>query len=116
MEVKADQGFKSWHAGLPGNDTGEDDLVEMSTPFEYTPASGKTIGKHNGAHFFTIGQRKGINIGGYNEPLFVIATDVEMNILYVGEGQSHPGLLRKGLFICREDVHLVRPDLETEAG
>ena len=66
----------------------------------------------NGAHFFTIGQRKGINIGGYKEPLFVIGTDVRSNILYVGEGQSHPGLYRKGLFIRRDEIHWIRRDLK----
>ena len=75
---------------------------------------GKIIGKHNGAHFFTIGQRKGMNIGGHKEPLFVIGTDVEKNIVYVGEGQSHPGLKRKGLFIRRDEIHWIRPDLEDE--
>ncbi|NMD02976.1 MAG: tRNA 2-thiouridine(34) synthase MnmA, partial [Bacteroidales bacterium] len=73
---------------------------------------GKIAGTHNGAHFFTIGQRKGINIGGYKEPLFVIGTDVRSNILYVGEGQSHPGLYRKGLFIRRDEIHWIRRDLK----
>ena len=61
--------------------------------------NGKIIGEHNGAHFFTIGQRKGMNVGGHKEALFVIGTDVEKNIVYTGEGQAHPGLNRKGLFI-----------------
>ena len=77
---------------------------------------GKTIGTHNGAHFYTIGQRKGINIGGYKEPLFVIATDVDKNILYTGEGQSHPGLYRKGLRVTTDDAHWIRPDLGMIAG
>jgi len=70
------------------------------------------IGQHNGAHFFTIGQRKGMNIGGHKEALFVIATDVENNIVYVGEGQEHPGLNRRGLFIRSDEVHWLRPDLK----
>jgi tRNA-specific 2-thiouridylase len=74
------------------------------------------IGSHNGAHFFTIGQRKGINVGGYKEPLFVIGTDVDRNILYVGEGQSHPGLYRKGLFIRKDDIHWIRTDLAMAEG
>jgi tRNA-specific 2-thiouridylase len=73
---------------------------------------GKTIGTHSGAHFFTIGQRKGINIGGHKEPLFVIGTDVVKNIVYVGEGQEHPGLYRKGLFINESEIHWIRPDME----
>jgi tRNA-specific 2-thiouridylase len=88
------------------------DLVAISTPISYKPTDGKMVGQHNGAHFFTIGQRKGLNVGGTPEPLFVIATDVERNIVYVGQGQEHPGLLRSGLLIPTSDIHWVRPDLE----
>jgi len=91
-------------------------LSEMSEPVRYKPSDGKVVGQHNGAHFFTIGQRKGINVGGYEKPLFVIATDVENNTLYVGEGQSHPGLYRRGLFIRKDDVHWIRTDLEMAEG
>lgn len=91
-------------------------LNRLTAPARYKPSQGKIIGTHNGAHFFTIGQRKGINVGGYEKPLFVIATDVEKNILYVGEGQSHPGLYRKGLFIRKDDVHWIRTDLEMADG
>jgi tRNA-specific 2-thiouridylase len=91
-------------------------LSELTAPVQYEPSYGKIIGTHNGAHFFTIGQRKGINIGGYKRPLFVISTDVEKNILYVGEGQSHPGLYRKGLFIRKEEVHWIRTDLAMQEG
>lgn len=82
----------------------------LCSPFPYKPWNGKLIGEHNGAHFYTIGQRKGLNIGGYEEPLFVLATDVTRNIIYVGEGKNHPGLFRRGLFIPKEDIHWVRPD------
>ncbi|MEI6678366.1 MAG: tRNA 2-thiouridine(34) synthase MnmA [Mariniphaga sp.] len=82
----------------------------LCSPFPYKPWNGKVIGEHNGAHFYTIGQRKGLNIGGYEEPLFVLATDVVRNIIYVGEGKNHPGLFRRGLFIPKEDIHWVRPD------
>ena len=88
------------------------DLVAISTPIAYKPTDGKMVGQHNGAHFFTIGQRKGLNVGGTPEPLFVIATDVERNIVYVGQGQEHPGLLRNGLLIPNNDIHWVRPDLK----
>jgi tRNA-specific 2-thiouridylase len=81
-------------------------------PHRFTPESGRFIGTHNGAQFFTVGQRKGINIGGYTEPLFVLATDISRNILYVGEGQLHPALHRKGLFIRSDEIHWIRPDLE----
>ncbi|MCD4769935.1 MAG: tRNA 2-thiouridine(34) synthase MnmA, partial [Bacteroidales bacterium] len=102
--------------GLPENSVADYDLGRLTSPYEYNPSSGKTIGKHDGAHFFTVGQRKGINIGGYIEPLFVIGTDVDKNILYVGEGQSHPGLSRKGLFIRSEEIHRVRPDMDIPVG
>jgi tRNA-specific 2-thiouridylase len=88
----------------------------LTEPFNYEPVEGKFIGKHNGAHYFTIGQRKGLNIGGYKEPLFVISTDVKRNILYVGEGQLHPGLYRKGLFIRKDEIHWIRPDLTMQQG
>ncbi len=99
-------------------DAGIDDmeLERLTSPFDYNPSSGKTVGKHQGAHFFTIGQRKGINIGGYKNPLFVIATDVEKNILYVGEGQDHPGLYRKGLYVREDELHWIRPDMEMSDG
>ena len=77
----------------------------------YKPSDGKVVGMHQGAHFYTIGQRKGLNVGGTPEPLFVIATDVESNIVYVGQGQEHPGLFRMGLFIPKDEIHWIRPDL-----
>lgn len=91
-------------------------LSELAAPIIYDPSHGKIIGTHNGAHFFTIGQRKGINVGGYKEPLFVIGTDVVNNILYVGEGQSHPGLYRKGLLVRNDEIHWIRPDLKMAGG
>ena len=111
VEIGIGWQYPALATGLPGNDTGDRELEDMSRPYSYNPSSGKTIGKHEGAHFFTVGQRKGINIGGYREPLFVIGLDVEKNILYVGEGQSHPGLHRKGLLIKEDQIHWVRPDL-----
>ncbi|HPX06003.1 MAG TPA: tRNA 2-thiouridine(34) synthase MnmA, partial [Tenuifilaceae bacterium] len=86
-------------------------LQELAKPSAYQPTDGMVVGKHNGAHFYTIGQRKGLNIGGKPEPLFVIATDIERNIVYVGQGHSHPGLNRKALFIPSNETHWVRPDL-----
>ena len=95
----------------------EDDNLELlAKPYLYRPNYGKKIGTHNGAHFFTIGQRKGINIGGRIEPLFVIGIDVETNTLYVGEGHEHPGLLRKALFIDKSEIHWIRPDLALNIG
>lgn len=49
----------------------------------------KVVGKHDGAQFFTLGQRKGLRVGGHEQPLFVIETDVARNIVYVGEGEEH---------------------------
>ncbi len=89
---------------------------KLCFPFPYKPWNGKVIGEHQGAHYFTIGQRKGLNVGGHKEPLFVLATDVKRNIVYVGEGQNHPGLHRKGLFISASEMHWVRPDLTMEQG
>ena len=85
-------------------------LDKISKPFDYDYEDGEYIGDHNGAHFFTIGQRKGIAVGGTKNPLFVLKTDVINNIIYVGEGKNHPGLFRKVLFIKKEDLHLLRKD------
>ena len=89
------------------------DLIDVSAPYQLTPELGEVVGEHNGAHFYTIGQRRGLNIGGYEKPLFVIGTDTEKNIIYTGSGEDHPGLYRSGLFIPKEDEHWVRPDLGT---
>ena len=102
--------------GLPDKELPDKSLLEMTEPFKYKPSSGHIIGTHNGAHFFTIGQRKGMNVGGHKEALFVIGIDVDKNIVYVGEGQTHPGLNRKGLFIRKEEMHWIRPDLRMQEG
>jgi tRNA-specific 2-thiouridylase len=96
---------------LPEESAPEDILQKMTEPKNFDQLNGKVIGEHNGAHFYTIGQRKGMNIGGHREPLFVIGTDVEKNIIYTGEGQSHAGLNRKGLFIRKEEIHWIRTDM-----
>ncbi len=98
------------------SEVSEENFNKLCFPYPYKPWNGKIIGEHQGAHFFTIGQRKGLNIGGYREPLFVIATDVARNIVYVGEGQNHPGLFRQGLFIKKEDLHWIRPSREIYTG
>lgn len=92
------------------------DMRQMAEPFVYRPEDGVKVGEHNGAHFYTIGQRKGINIGGKPEPLFVIGTDVERNVLYVGQSQHHPGLFRDALFMKKEEIHWIRPDLALQPG
>jgi tRNA-uridine 2-sulfurtransferase len=94
----------------------EENFRKICFPFPYKPWNGKIIGEHQGAHFFTIGQRKGLNIGGHKQPLFVLGTDVHRNIVYVGEGQEHPGLYRPGLFVAKKDMHWIRPDLKMQPG
>ena len=94
----------------------EENLIEESTPIAYNPTMGKVVGKHQGAHYYTIGQRKGLNIGGTKEALFVIATDVETNTIYTGQGNRHPGLFRKALFITQSEVHWIRQDLALTNG
>ena len=93
-----------------------DDLNDISKAYEYKPEDGKVLAQHRGAHFYTIGQRKGLNIGGTGKPMYVIAIDVIENIVYVGRGDDHPGLYRKALFIANEEMHWVRPDLRLEVG
>ncbi len=83
---------------------------------KYTPADGKVVGEHTGAHYFTIGQRKGLRVGGTPEPLFVIATDVEHNIIYTGQGKEHPGLFRSTLFVHMTEVHWIEPRLALHEG
>ncbi len=114
--IQADFNYPVFSNGLPGDDISNKELLKMTGPYQYNPSSGPTIGKHDGAHYFTVGQRKGINIGGYKEPLFVLSTDSERNILYVGESQDHPGLHRKGLMVREGDIHWVRPDLAMKSG
>jgi len=113
IEIPVTNNFRKWE---PGDSIPDGDLKAAAEPYHHNPSEGKIIGSHNGSHFFTIGQRKGINIGGYKEPLFVLATDVEKNILYVGEGQSHPGLYRKGLLVRNAETHWIRTDLEMAEG
>ena len=77
---------------------------------------GKIIGTHDGAQFFTIGQRHGLNVGGHDDSLFVIATDIENNTVYAGEGHTHPGLSRSCLGIGPGEIHWIRPDLKMQNG
>ena len=86
-------------------------LQHLSTKISYSIADGKKVGEHQGAHYFTNGQRKGLAVGGTKEPLFVIATDVNENVIYTGQGKDHPGLYRSGLFVKQDDIHWIRKDL-----
>lgn len=98
------------------NGYAKDDLPSISAPYALAPDLGEVIGEHKGAHYYTIGQRKGLNLGGYEKPLFVIGTDTKENLIYTGMGEDHPGLYRKGLFIATEDIHWVREDLQMSRG
>ena len=117
QQLKAREGdaveiFRSFYDGRPKPQT----LEEQAEPVVYIKADGKVVGRHIGAQFYTIGQRHGLNIGGHKEPLFVIAKDPKENIIYLGEGQSHPGLYREALAIKAEDVHWIRPELALAPG
>ncbi|NRS89206.1 tRNA-specific 2-thiouridylase [Flavobacterium sp. 7E] len=96
--------------------TEEEALVLASNKIAYTPEMGKVVGKHQGAHYFTIGQRKGLNVGGTKDPLFIIGTNVDTNTIYTGLSSQHPGLFRKALFIDTPEVHWVRSDMALENG
>ena len=91
-----------------------DELIDISKAYQYKRDDGKVIAEHHGAHSYTIGQRKGLNIGGTGKPMYVIATDVKENIVYVGRGDEHPGLYRNGLFISNDETHWVRPDFKLQ--
>ena len=118
---------------------GDEDWIRLSEPVDYSAIKfetevyrsgkrhikktrykdnpwGKVVGKHDGAQFYTIGQRKGLNIGGHKDSIFVIATDVNSNTIYVGEGHSHKGLSRCCIRIASEDIHWIRQDLEMTDG
>ena len=84
----------------------------LAAPYNYSRAQTKNMGKHNGAHYFTIGQRKGLDVGGTPEPLFIIATDTTENIVFVGMSEQHKGLWRRALKIENNDIHWIRTDLK----
>ena len=93
----------------------QEELAFLAEKKEYSVSDGTVVGEHQGAHYFTIGQRKGLDVGGTKEPLFVIETDVENNIIFTGQGKSHPGLFRQTLFVKEDEVHWVRPDLSLKS-
>jgi tRNA-specific 2-thiouridylase len=94
----------------------EEQLIFESKGITYVPESGKVVGKHQGAHYFTIGQRKGLNVGGTKEALFIIATDVKSNTIFTGQGSSHPGLYKKTLRVKPSEIHWIRKDLALNTG
>ena len=90
----------------------EKQLELLSSPFSFSSDDGEEIGEHHGAYYYTVGQRKGLNIGGFSEPLFVLETDVSRNLIYVGMGESHPALYKKALFVKSNEIHWIREDLK----
>lgn len=101
---------------LPNFENAEASLAFYAKNKDYSNANGIVKGKHQGAHYFTNGQRRGLNVGGTKEGLFVIQTDVVNNIIYVGEGANHPGLFKNTLFIKANEVHWIRKDLKLNVG
>ncbi|QDO94099.1 tRNA 2-thiouridine(34) synthase MnmA [Formosa sediminum] len=91
-----------------------EELKYLTTKKTYSVSDGKIVGKHQGAHYFTKGQRKGLGVGGTVEPLFVIDTDVNENVIYTGQGHAHPGLFKSALFVTNEEEHWIREDLKLE--
>ena len=114
VEINADQPV--YHHAKPESVSIKEQLSLEAAPINYSPDMGKIVGKHQGAHYFTTGQRKGLNVGGTPEALFVIATDVETNTIYTGQGSQHPGLFRKALYVDQSEIHWVRTDLALADG
>ena len=108
--------FEQYTKSAPKFENKEAELAYFSTKFSYKKEDGKVVGKHQGAHYFTKGQRKGLNVGGTKEGLYVIETDVVENVIYTGEGKSHNGLYRNILFVSNEELHWIREDLALKTG
>lgn len=109
VEVPSDSDH--FENGVKNFESKKDELAFYARKHDFEPTDGRVVGEHQGAHYFTVGQRKGLDVGGTKEPLFVIETDVDQNVIYTGQGKSHPGLLRRTLFIKDDELHWVRPDL-----
>ena len=108
--------FRREAAPADDSEPSDEQLAALAEPWHYTVRDGKKIGEHNGAHFYTVGQRKGLGIGGRKESLFILATDVAQNVIYVGEGDAHPGLWRPALHIVPGEIHWVNPSREMAPG
>lgn len=113
-EITADD--EIYHQEIPTFHSLEEQLAFEAKRISYTSDSGKVVGKHQGAHYFTIGQRKGLNVGGTKEALFIISTDVKTNAIYTGQGVSHPGLFKKTLRVQPAEIHWIREDLALKNG
>ena len=109
--VEVPSNIEQYQRELPIFKDKEEELVYFSEKPHYAIEDGKVVGEHQGAHYFTKGQRKGLAVGGTKEPLYVIDTDVDENVIYTGQGKSHPGLYRRTLFVSNEELHWIRTDL-----
>lgn len=114
IEVPGDD--PRFHKHLPGDADDPEALEALSAPYPVAEVGGKKAGTHQGAHYYTIGQRRGLGVGGRPEPLFIVHTDTESNRVYVGQGEHHPALFRPALRMNAGEVHWVRPDLELPIG
>ena len=108
--------FAEYHKPQPSFNSKQEELEYISAKINYKKEDVKVIGKHQGAQFFTIGQSKGLGIGGHKESCFIISREMENNIIFVGEGRNFPGLFRKALKIDNSEVHWVREDLKLKNG
>ena len=108
--------FKSYSIRSPKFQSQLEELAFRAMKIKYSRSDGVVVGTHRGAHYFTKGQRKGLSVGGTLEPLFVIDTDVDDNIIYTGQGKNHPGLYKSVLLVKSSDIHWVRPDLAIDLG
>ena len=114
VEIFSD--FAEYHKEKPEFSSKLEELEYLSAKIHYKKSDGKVIGKHQGAQFYTIGQSKGLGIGGHKESCFLISRDMEDNLVYVGEGRNFPGLFRKALKIDNSEVHWIREDLRLKNG
>ena len=108
--------FHKYHEDSPQFENQLEELTYLSYKITYKEEEGTVIGKHQGAQFYTIGQSKGLGIGGHKESCFLISRDVEQNLVFVGEGKDFPGLYRKALRINNDEVHWIREDLRLKNG
>ena len=109
--IKVDNNFITSEKEESDFESNKSYLEFLCSPQNFSETDGKYIGDHNGAFFYTVGQRKGLDIGGFKYPLFVLMKDIDKNILYVGMGSDHPALFKKALFISEKNIHWVRNDL-----
>jgi len=114
--IEIDAKFDDYNKSVLKFNSKEEELQYKAKRITYNKTDGKVVGEHNGAHYFTKGQRKGLGVGGTIEPLFVIETDVDENIIYTGQGKNHPGLYNNVVFVTNDEIHWIREDLELQNG